>query len=298
MNKIPVTAIILTLNEEKNISECLRSIENLLDEILIIDSGSADSTIEIAKQFTDKVFFHTFENYAKQRNWALEKLPISNEWILNLDADHRVTAELIEEFRNLFAKGIPKDVSGFLISRRTIFMGKWIKHGGHYPTYHSNCFRRGFGNCEDKLYDQHFLVKGNLMKLKGDIIDIITDSLTNFTLRHNNWSTLEAVYQLTAKNNTKVVNANFFGHTIQRRRGLKSFYEKFPLFIRPFLYFVQRYILRLGFLDGKEGLIFHFLQGFWFRFLIDAKVFEIKYLAAKENKSISEIIKSNYGIDV
>ena len=298
MLKLPVTAIVLTFNEEKNIKDCLKSIKDLCDEIYVVDSGSKDKTIDIAKEYTDKIISHPFENYSRQRNWALENLPIKNEWILNLDADHRVTSELKDELTAIFNNGIPADINGFLISRRTIFMGKWIKHGGHYPTYHANFFRKGFGKCEEKLYDQHFLVKGNLMKLKGDIIDIITDSLTNFTLRHNNWSTLEAVYQLTSKKNTKVVIANFSGHAIQRRRALKSFYEKFPLFIRPFLYFVQRYILRLGFLDGKEGMIFHFLQGFWFRFLIDAKVFEIKYLAVKEKKSISEIIKSNYGIDV
>jgi glycosyltransferase involved in cell wall biosynthesis len=296
--KLDICVIILTFNEERNLIDCLSSINEFCSEIIIVDSGSTDNTLEIAKQFTDKVFFHSFENYAKQRNWALENLPISNEWILNLDADHRVTPELVDEFRNLFAKGIPKDVRGFLISRRTIFMGKWIKHGGHYPTYHSNFFRRGYGNCEDKLYDQHFLVKGNLMKLKGDIIDIITDSLTNFTIRHNNWSTLEAIYQLTSNKNTNVVTANFSGHAIQRRRALKSFYEKFPLFIRPFIYYFQRYILRMGFLDGKEGLIFHFLQGYWFRFLIDAKVYEIKYLAKNKNKTIQAVIKELYGISI
>lgn len=272
--KLPITAIVLTFNEEKNIVECLESVKDLCDEIIIVDSGSSDRTLEIAKQYTDKIYSHPFDNYSKQRNWALENLPIKNDWILNLDADHRITPELKEELSTLFSKGIPADVKGFLISRRTIFMGKWIKHGGHYPTYHANFFRKGFGKCEEKLYDQHYLISGKQLQLKGDIIDIITDSLTNFTTRHNTWSTLEAEYQLSTNKNTEIIKADLSGHAIQRRRALKSFYEKFPLFIRPLLYFLQRYFLRFGFLDGKEGLIFHFLQGFWFRFLIDAKIWE------------------------
>jgi len=272
--KLPITAIVLTFNEEKNIVECLESVKDLCDEIIIVDSGSSDRTLEIAKQYTDKIYSHPFDNYSKQRNWALENLPIKNDWILNLDADHRITPELKEELSTLFSKGIPADVKGFLISRRTIFMGKWIKHGGHYPTYHANFFRKGFGKCEEKLYDQHYLISGKQLQLKGDIIDIITDSLTNFTTRHNKWSTLEAEYQLSSNKNYEIIKADLSGHAIQRRRALKSFYEKFPLFIRPLLYFLQRYFLRFGFLDGKEGLIFHFLQGFWFRFLIDAKIWE------------------------
>lgn len=274
--KLPITAVVLTYNEEKKIFDCLESIKDLCDEIIVVDSGSTDNTLEIVKQYTVKIFSHTFENYSKQRNWALENLTITNNWILNLDADHRVTPELKEELRNLFHKGISEDVNGFLISRRTIFMGRWIKHGGHYPTYHANMFRRGFGKCEEKLYDQHYLVTGKQVTLKGDIIDIITDSLTNFTKRHNKWSTLEAEYQLSKTKEEEVIKANLSGHAIERRRALKKFYEKFPLFIRPFMYFIQRYFFRLGFLDGKEGLIFHLLQGFWFRFLIDAKIWELR----------------------
>ncbi|MCX8104702.1 MAG: glycosyltransferase family 2 protein [Ignavibacterium album] len=273
---IPVTIIVLTFNEEKNIVDCLETIKDFCDEIIVVDSGSTDKTLEIVKQYTEKVFHHPFVNYSEQRNWALENLPIKNDWILNLDADHRVTDELKKELTDLFSKGVSEEVNGFLISRRTIFMGRWIKHGGHYPTYHANMFRKGFGKCEEKLYDQHYLVEGKLLKLKGDIIDIITDSLSTFITRHNKWSTLEAEYQMSNKNEEKVVKANLMGHPIQKRRALKKFYEKFPLFVRPTLYFIQRYFLRLGFLDGKEGLIFHFLQGFWFRFLIDAKIWEMR----------------------
>lgn len=163
-------------------------------------------------------------------------------------------------------------------------MGRWIKYGGHYPTYHTVLFKKHAGFCEIKKYDQHFKVDGKLLKLKGDIIDVITDSLFNFTARHNKWSDLEAADQFAGlTNKDQIIKGRFFGNSIQRRRYLKAVYEKLPLFVRPVFYFFIRYFLRLGFLDGKQGLIFHFLQGFWFRFLIDAKVVEKQKKEAIKN---------------
>lgn len=213
---LPITAIILTINEEINIFDCLESKKDLCYQIIVVDSGSTDKTLEIVKQSTDKIFSHTFENYSKQRNWALENLTITNNWILNFDTDHRVTPELKEELRNLFGKGISNDVNGFLIIHRTIFMDRLIKHGGHYPAYHTNMFRKGFGKCEEKLYDQHYLVTGNQVTLKGDIKDIISDSLTNFTTRHNKWSSLEAEYQLSKNKEKQVIKADLSGYAIER----------------------------------------------------------------------------------
>ncbi len=274
---INITAIVLTFNEETNIRACLESIKDVVSEIFIVDSGSTDNTLNIAKEYNCEIVSHPFENYSFQRNWALDNLSISNNWVLNLDADHRLTVELRNELKVIFDKNIPPAINGFLTSRRTIFMGKWIRFGGHYPTYHSVLFRKGKGYCEIKQYDQHFKVEGDLIKLKGDIIDVITDSLFNFTLRHNKWSSLEAS-ELSSKlkGGDGVIESNRTGNAIQKRRYLKSVYEKFPLFFRPFIYFIVRYLFRLGFLDGTRGLIFHILQGFWFRFLVDAKVYELK----------------------
>lgn len=276
--KIPITAIILTFNEEKNISHCLDSIYNLVDEIIIVDSFSTDNTLEIVKNYGVQFYQHTFSNYSAQRNWALSSLPIKHNWVLNMDADHRLTPQLATELQGLFKNEIDLSINGFIASRKTLFMGKWIKYGGHYPTYHAILFRKGYGFCEERLYDQHFKVDGNVKKLKGDMIDLITESITIFTLRHNKWSDLEALeqYNGTLNNNSKLIKGSFKGNAIQKRRYLKNIYDSFPLFVRPFIYFFVRYFLRLGFLDGKRGLIFHFLQCFWFRFLIDAKIYELK----------------------
>lgn len=277
LNKGPqLSIIILTFNEEKNIKECLESIKSLEADIYIVDSGSTDRTIEIAKQYTSQIYTHPFDNYAAQRNWSFENLPISTEWILNMDADHRLTPELVMELEDKLSNPMDDDIKGLVASRKTIFMGKWIRYGGHYPTYHAIIFRKGYGSCEDRLYDQHFKVDGQVEKLKGDIVDSITESLTTFITRHNKWSDLEALeqYNGSLKNNNGLIEGSLTGNPIQKRRYLKNLYDAFPLFVRPVIYFIVRYFFRLGFLDGTRGLIFHFLQCFWFRFLIDAKIYE------------------------
>ncbi|MCK6693194.1 MAG: glycosyltransferase family 2 protein [Thermoanaerobaculia bacterium] len=279
MGHLPISVIILTYNEEKNLPDCLASLQGLAEEIFVVDSGSTDRTPEIARAAGAIVLEHPFENYGRQRNWALDNLPLRCEWTLQLDADHRVTAELQVSLRQLFNPLPPGDVNGYMVSRRTMFLGKWIRHGGHYPVYHAVLFRRQSGRCEDKLYDQHFVVQGTVRKLRGDIIDVITDSLSTFTERHNRWSSLEAAEQPGATDQTDAprIQPRIAGTPMEQRRFLKSAYERWPLFVRPFLYFLVRYFFRLGFLDGRRGLIFHFLQGFWFRFLIDAKIFEQRY---------------------
>jgi exosortase/archaeosortase family protein len=274
-----LSVIILTYNEEKNIEACLESLIALKAEVFIVDSGSTDKTLDICSNHSVTVYNHPFTNYSEQRNWALNQLPLTGNWILNLDADHRITPELSNELLITFGKPISPEINGFLVSRKTLFMGKWIKYGGHYPTYHAILFRRGFGLCEEKLYDQHFKVSGKTLLLKNDIVDIITDSLNTFITRHNHWATLEAQYHFHKLNvdetKSKVIKAKFFGNPIERRRFIKKRYESFPPFVRPIIYYLIRYFIRLGFLDGPEGLIFHFLQGFWFRFLIDAKIYEL-----------------------
>lgn len=271
--------VILTHNEERNIEACLESILALNCPIFVVDSGSKDQTLALVEKFPVQVFHHPFEHYGAQRNWALTNLPIETTWVLNMDADHRMSPELAHELSALFNQPIQENTKGFLISRRTLFMGKWMKYGGHYPVYHAILFKKEFGKCEDKLYDQHFVVEGHCEVLKTDMIDTLTDSLQSFTERHNRWSTLEAedqFYGYGEKNAAQLLKAKANGNAQQRRRYAKSLYEKFPLFVRPFIYFMIRYFIKLGFLDGGRGLIFHFLQGFWFRFLVDAKIYELR----------------------
>ncbi|MFT7249539.1 MAG: glycosyltransferase involved in cell wall biosynthesis [Arcticibacterium sp.] len=282
--KLPLTAIVLTFNEEQNIGDCLDSIHGFVDEIYVLDSFSRDATLAIAANYNGvKVVQNTFENYSVQRNWAFDNLEIRNDFILNLDADHRVMPELINELQRQFSTGIPSHINGFMASRRTMFLGKWIKRGGHFPVYHGIIFRKGFGTCELKKYDQHFLIEGEATVLQHNVIDIITESLSVFTARHNTWSSLEAedvmAYKLSAGKGR--VQARKNGNEMEQRRYQRMKYYSYPAFWRVFLYFFYRYIVKGGFREGIPGLIFHFLQGFWFRFLVDAKIWELEKNNAK-----------------
>lgn len=299
--KIPISVVVLTYNEEKNIKACLESVCDFVQDIFVVDSYSEDKTIDIAKQYTNNVVQHKFETYPKQRNWALENLPIKTDWILNLDADVRVTQALKDELVKTFANGEEKNCNGFSIPKRTIFMGKWMKHGWHYPVYHTILFKKGCGRWEDIFYEATILVDGDIKKLKGDFEDILTDKLSNFISRHNHWSTWEAVDYLDIElkfSNKKRIDPSLLPPPNRKRRNLEALYMKFPLFIRAFMYYFYRYFFKLGFMDGAEGLIFHFLQGFWYRFLVDAKIYEVKKKMREENKSIQAAIKDLYDISV
>lgn len=277
-----LAVIILTKNEEANLPDCLRSIAPLRPRVFVVDSGSTDRTVEVAEAAGATVAFHEWTHYADQRNWALANLPWDDaKWVLNLDADERLTRSLAREIAKT-ARSTANNYDGFMLRKRTYFMGRWIRHGGHYPAYHLRLFRRGHGRCEDRRYDQHFVVDtGRVGAFENDYIDILTDSLTNWTDRHNRWATAEAEEIMATRRGDATPEGKMVGRLdgtpIEKRRWLREdFYQRFPLFVRPAFYYIYRYFFRLGFLDGIEGMIFHFLQGFWFRFLVDAKVYEMR----------------------
>ena len=269
-----IAAVVLTHNEERNLAECLASLVGWVDELYVVDSGSTDRTVDIARQAGARVFEHPFEHYGAQRNWAIDHLPIASAWTLHVDADERITPELRSAITAALARDA-QDISGFLVSRRTMFMGRWIRHGGHYPAWHLRVMRTGVGRCEDRLYDQHFYVAGAVQKLQGDLIDTWTPDVATFTARHLRWAALEAAeHEDPTAAAGRIRGRLGSDNAIEQRRWLRDWYATLPLFVRPAAYFLYRYVVRLGFLDGKPGLVFHVLQGFWFRFLVDALILE------------------------
>ena len=258
-HKNKISAIILTYNEELNIDKCLSNISDWAEEIFLVDSFSSDRTLEIAEKYNAIIVQHKFENQAQQFNWALDNLSIKNEWILRLDADEYLTSGLKREISETLPD-TKNGISGFFMKRRVYFMGRWIKHGGYYPFWFLRLFRKGDGRCEEKKMDEHIaLTKGVTVKLKNDFIDENKKGLEFWLNKHIKYASREAMDILEKKN----------------QKFSKKVYLVFPKFIRAFIYFIYRYFIRLGFLDGKEGLIFHFLQGFWYRFLVDVKIYEI-----------------------
>jgi len=278
MRRALLSVIILTQDEEANLPVALSSLRNLNPEIFVVDSGSTDRTLEIARAAACHVVEHPFENYAVQRNWAFDHLPIGTPWTLCLDADERLTPELVDEIKETVSRQ-DSPYNGYMLRKRTIFMGRWIRHGGQYPAYHLRLFRSGRGRCEARLYDQHFVVDGRVSRLRNDYIDVITSDLGTFIARHNRWAELEAREILAPATGVArqgpTVEPMLTGTAIERRRFLRTrVYQRFPLFVRPLLFWFYGYVLRMGFLDGVEGLVFHTLQRFWFRFLVDAKIWE------------------------
>lgn len=271
-----LSVIVLTKNEEIHLPRLIASLDGLDYELFVVDSGSTDRTVEIAEAAGATVVTHRFDNYAAQRNWAFANLPIRTPWTLCLDADEPLTPELVGEIRALLAKpDLPE--AGFMIRKRTVFMGRWLRWGGQYPSWHLRLMRAGKGRCENRLYDQHFLVDGPVGKLRNDYVDVLTDNLTKWTDRHNRWASLEAAELASEAAGSGEIDARLLGSPIERKRWLRyTLYRNAPLFVRPFLLFILDYVIRLGFLDGRQGLVFHVLQRFWYRFLVDAKLYEAR----------------------
>ena len=275
--RAPVAAVVLTYNEEKNLPDCLAALAGWVQQLFVVDSGSTDRTVAIAREAGAVVVVHAFEHYGAQRNWAIDHLPIAAPWTLHVDADERITPELRSSITAALARSEsrPASVAGYLVSRRTMFMGRWIRHGGHYPAWHLRLMRTGAGRCEDRLYDQHFFVSGAVQKLQGDLIDTLTPDVATFTTRHLRWAALEAAeHDTPPEAGGRIRGRLATDNAIEQRRWWRDWYARLPLFVRPTVYFLYRYFVRLGFLDGRAGLVFHVLQGFWFRFLVDTLILE------------------------
>lgn len=268
-----LSIIILTYNEEKNLAKCLSSLRDLDAAIYIVDSYSTDATEQIAKTYNAHFIQNEFTTHVKQWQFALSIAHINSEWILGLDADQELTPELVAEIKNTL-KNDPGE-NGFYLNRRNYFLNKWIKHGGYYPRYLLKLFRKKAVYLdENEMMDHHFYVQGKTAKLKFDIIENnLNEDLTFWIAKHNKYASLQADEEFKKLDLSK---GKLFGQQDERRLYLKNRWNNLPLFLRPLIYFMYRYFIQLGFLDGIKGLIFHFLQAFWYRFLVDAKIYELK----------------------
>lgn len=274
---VRLSAFVLTRNEEHNLDACLQSLADWCADIHIVDSFSTDRTLEIARKYTPKIHLRAFDGHTKQRSWALKNLPFENEWVIALDADHRVTPELRDELILTFAES-PKNVDGFYVKRRQIFRGRWLRFGGYYPKYMMKVFRHADAFLDDNEFDYRFYVKGKTAKLQHDIIESNENEwhISFFVEKHNKFASELASEELKRRSGVGyLVPATPLGTSDQRTLWLKILWLRLPLYLRPFLLFSYRYFLRLGFLDGKQGFIFYLLQSFWFRLLVDIRIEEM-----------------------
>jgi glycosyltransferase involved in cell wall biosynthesis len=271
---MPISVVILSFNSTATLPQTLAAAKLVSDDVHVVDSFSSDETVELARAAGAEVVQHAFERYDKQRNWAIENLPLKHGWELHLDADERLTPELAAEINRVMAAP-PPEIDGYMIPRLIHFLGAPIRHGGMYPNWHLRLFRRGVGRCEQRRYDQHFLLPqgGGTARLTKPMIDDMRMTLDEWTRRHLRWAEAQAAMAVEGGGEGEIAG-RWTGSPIERKRALRRFYGRAPLLLRPFLLFAYRYLLRLGFLDGLPGLIFFALQTFWFHFFVDARIYE------------------------
>jgi len=246
-----VSALIICLNEESNIEDCLRSVV-WCDEIVLIDGNSSDKTIDIASKYTDRIYRNEWKGFAEQRKFGLTKA--EGEWIFSLDADERCTESLAEEIKNLLSDtgSSGNHISGYAIPRKSFFLGKWIKHGGWYPDYQMRLFRKQYADVSKRLVHESYVVSGETGKLKNNMLHFTVSSLSEYVNKINHYT------DLSSKEKRSKLNPGLL-----------------KLIIWPLFEFVKKYFFQFGILDGIPGLmvsLFHMIT----KILTYMKIWELQ----------------------
>lgn len=283
MNKIDMTVIILTKNEEKNLSECLESLKDSFERVIIIDSYSEDETYSISQKYNCEFVQHAFVNYGEQFQWALEHLEIKTKWVFRLDADERLTEKSLDEIKFLANKHYEDNVNGIVFPLEVKFMGKRLRYGGTYPFKKLCIFKKDFAYMEKREMDEQIIItEGEIVEMKNVSLHEDFKSLTYWIDKHNWYATRAAKDFLNrAKKGDEYADLD---RSAKIRRYVKyNIYYKLPSIIRTSSYFFYRYFIRLGFLDGYIGFLYNFLQAYWYRVLVDAKIYELQKTKEKYN---------------
>ena len=294
-----ISTIILTYNEEKHITRCIKNAQKFSKEVYLVDSFSTDNTVFVAESLGAKVYQNKWENnHAKQFNWGLNNLPITTEWIFRLDADEYLTDSLVEEI-NQKLPNLPPEVSGVVFERKMYFMNTLMTKGMLQMNM-LRMFRKQQGVCEDRWMDEHIvLTQGKSVQFDGFFVDHNLNPLGWWIQKHNNYAIREAIELLNLEYplivpKTSEAQAYELSTDARSKRAKKKKYANMPLFWRSFVYFVYRYFFKLGFTQGKEGFLWHFLQGWWYRNLVDAKVYEVKKACGDNPEKMKAFIYQNY----
>ncbi len=277
---IDLTAIILTKNEEKNLQECIDSVRDVAKRIVVVDSYSTDDTLKIAEANGADIYQHPFENYGKQFQWAMDHTDIDTKWIFRFDADERLTKESAKELEALCAENDNTDVNGIIFTLEVVFLGRKLKHGGTYPFKKLCIFKRGLAYMEERSMDEQIvLLSGRTVEMKKVSEHHDFRDLTFWINKHNWYATRAAKDYLDFAGKEDLYEELDFSSKL-RRMVKRKIYYRLPTGLRCWLYFVYRYVFRLGFLDGREGFFYAFFQAYWYRMLVDAKIYEAKKMNA------------------
>ncbi|HZQ62150.1 MAG TPA: glycosyltransferase family 2 protein [Casimicrobiaceae bacterium] len=248
----PLTLCVITRDAASDLALCLGSVP-FADEVLVVDSGSRDDTVELARRLGARVVEHAWPGFGPQKNFAIANA--HNDWVLCLDADERLSPELAARVRDVLSQPQAPAASGYTMARRNRFLGRWLKHGEGYPDWNLRLFDRRRGRWSDDAVHEHVLVDGPVQRLRGDLLHASAESLENYLDKQNRYTTLQA----------QALHAR--GERPRLSRMLLS----------PLVRFVRFYFFRLGFLDGIPGLV-HIVIGCGNSFMKYAKLRELHHL--------------------
>lgn len=298
---LDITAIILTYNEEIHIRRCLENVKQFAKRIIVVDCFSKDKTCEIAKKMGAEVIQHEWPgNQAEQFNWLIDNVSIKTKWILRLDADEYLMPDLIAELNEKLPT-MDEGVSALSLSLARAYCGKILHHGIVNGIRIVRIFRTGKARYDKRIMDEHLsILDGKTIEMKHQFVDDNRLTIGQFTIKHENYASREAAILLDAEyhlSDTGKLEKDH-GEEVEKKRAQKAKYAKMPLFWRAFGYFVYRYIVKGGWRDGKEGFLWDFLQGWWYRTLVDAKIFEVKKACGNDKEKIKRYLRDNYHIDI
>lgn len=275
-----ITAVVLTYNEERNIEHCLASVAKLMP-VFVVDSGSTDATRAICERYDATVLTHPYANHAAQWEWALQNAPIATKWVLTLDADFAASPELLARIESEL-RTVPESVAGIYIRHLYHFGGGPIRFGGTKQSW-LRIVRLGRATPDrGDLVDFRFVVDGDTLTWPESVVEYNRndDDSSVWHAKQEKFALRLAVEEELRRRHlhTWVGTPKLFGNTDERFAWLRDRWLNLPLFIRPCAYFLYRYILAGGFLDGRAGFIYHFFQGMWLRLLVDWKTLELRAL--------------------
>lgn len=273
---ISISVVILTYNERLHIERCIKSALRISDKVYVVDSHSNDGTQEMARSLGAIVVEHDYVNQAQQMQWAIDNLKIVTDWIIRLDADEYLTENLIDEINSRLPE-LSEDITGIYLPRDVIFQGKNIKHGRFHAPRILRIWRNGKAYVEQRWMDEQIILsEGKGIAFKNRFVDHNLNSLAWWTQKHNNYSNRELAVEA-----MRMYGIGSDDEALKGRNQKKGMYYRLPAFFRAGVYFSVRYFLLGGFIDGKAGLIWATLQAYWYRFLIDAKMSEMKRALGK-----------------
>lgn len=298
---VSVTAIVLTHNEQLHIERCIASLKSNVERIVVVDSGSNDRTVDIAARCGADVYTHPFRNYATQFNWALENCAVATDWVMRIDADEFIDAELAGQMSSQLPTA-SLEINGFVVERRVKFLGKMIRFGGGVsPQFLLKIWRTNKGAVENRWMDEHtVLFEGGTANLSGHLIDDNLKGLGFWVDKHNRYATREMIDALNPEfkffeEPTSLLSSQ----ALAKRIAKESVYARFPAIYRAVCYFCYRYFVRLGFLDGRAGLVFHLMQGLWYRLLVDIKILEATdFIRSNGLPAFKAMMEERHGIKI